>query len=633
MFGFKKKKKRDIEIESDYFDDEETEEEEKAEEDDDESSYYPNEQNDDDYDEDDEYGENDENNSSETDIPENSDDSLSYDDPDSDEKIEEKEEIEELEETENTGDFDPDDNELVAAIESYVPDENEIEEIKNRAKNNKALSENSKEPPSSDDSFLDDDEDSESETEEIKNRSKNNKAFSENSKEAPSSDDNFLDDDNENSLDVSEDHNKEDNRNEEEQKTENVKKDNDEKDKDDFLKNLLNDTDDDIYMENSEITEKEDEINDDILKYLNGDFDKKENKNPINSNSEKDYTDDKTDQPIKEPTDSFDNEEEKNDESEKDKNSNDSEFSSEEDLEKRSDKETEKEEKETEKADKKAKKRNIGDKIITIALIIAFIIGFCIYIYPYASSAWNSYADSQLMSKFESQAAANPEESRRLLASADAYNRNLANTSSGLIREQKDDKNYDSQLKSASASMMGFIEIPKIKINVPIFHYSSDSVLEKGIGHIYGSSLPVGGKNTHSLLSGHRGMPSAKMFTDLDRIRTGDKFYIHSYGRNLAYQVCSIKTVLPDEVRDLKIEKDKDLVTLVTCTPYGINSHRLLVTGKRCKYDLKKNRKADFLNSAMQYLTVPNIICAVLVVAFILVLVLSRRSAKKRKNK
>lgn len=598
MFGFKKKKKRNIEVEPDYFDDEETDEEKEeiAEEEDDESSYYPDEQNDDDYeDEDNEYSENDENDSnfSETDIPEKSDDSLNYDDPDSDEKIEEKEE---LEETENTGDFDPDDNELVDAIESYVPDENEIEEIKNRAKNNKAFSENSKETPSSDDNLLDDDNNEEKD-----------------------------------SLDVSED--QENNKNEEEQKIENVKKDNDEKDKDDFLKNLLNDTDDDIYMENSEITEKEDEINDDILKYLNGDFDKKESKNPINSNSEKDYTDDKTDQPIKEPTDSFDNEEEKNDESEKDKDSNDSEFSSEEDLEKHSDKEAEKEEKETEKADKKVKKRNIGDKIITIALIIAFIIGFCIYIYPYASSAWNSYADSQLMSKFESQAAANPEESRRLLASADAYNRNLANTSSGLIREQKDDKNYDSQLKSASASMMGFIEIPKIKINVPIFHYSSDSVLEKGIGHIYGSSLPVGGKNTHSLLSGHRGMPSAKMFTDLDRIRTGDKFYIHSYGRNLAYQVCSIKTVLPDEVRDLKIEKDKDLVTLVTCTPYGINSHRLLVTGKRCKYDLKKNRKADFLNSAMQYLTIPNIICAVLLVTFIAVLILGRRSAKKRKNK
>ena len=263
-------------------------------------------------------------------------------------------------------------------------------------------------------------------------------------------------------------------------------------------------------------------------------------------------------------------------------------------------------------------KKGRREKIITAFFVAAFIAGFCIYAYPYVSSTWNSYADSQLMAEFESRAAASPEKSKRLLDNADAYNRDLVRSSSAIIRKQEKDKNYESQLKGESGAMMGFISIPKIRINVPIFHYSSDSSLEKGIGHIYGSSLPVGGKSTHSLLSGHRGMPSAKMFTDLDRIKVGDKFYIRTYGRHLAYQVCRIKTVLPDEVQELKIKKGKDLVTLVTCTPYGINSHRLIVTGKSCRYDPKENKNTGSSISAMrQYITVPNIICGILLAVFI----------------
>lgn len=132
---------------------------------------------------------------------------------------------------------------------------------------------------------------------------------------------------------------------------------------------------------------------------------------------------------------------------------------------------------------------------------------------------------------------------------------------------------------------MAFVEIPKISKKLPIYHGTSKEVLEVAIGHIPGTSLPVGGLGTHAVISGHRGLPSAKLFTDIDQLENGDVFYIHVFNKKLAYEVDQILTVEPDDVSALKIEDKKDLVTLVTCTPYGVNSHRLLVRGHRIPYN------------------------------------------------
>lgn len=129
--------------------------------------------------------------------------------------------------------------------------------------------------------------------------------------------------------------------------------------------------------------------------------------------------------------------------------------------------------------------------------------------------------------------------------------------------------------------MMGYVDIPSIGVSLPIYHYTTDDVLSKGVGHLYGTSLPVGGENTHSVITGHRGLPSSKLFTDLDKVKVGDVFSIYVLGEELDYQVDQIDIVLPDEISSLSIEPGKDLVTLVTCTPYGVNTHRLLVRGHR----------------------------------------------------
>ena len=146
-------------------------------------------------------------------------------------------------------------------------------------------------------------------------------------------------------------------------------------------------------------------------------------------------------------------------------------------------------------------------------------------------------------------------------------------------------ENYDNQLDIAGNGIMGYVEIPKIQVNLPIYHGTDAEVLDRGVGHLLGSSLPVGGENTHTILSGHSGMASQKMFTDLEQLTQGDVFYLNVLNETLAYQVTEINTVLPYETDLLGIVPGEDLCTLVTCTPYGINTHRLLVRGSRIPYE------------------------------------------------
>ena len=213
-----------------------------------------------------------------------------------------------------------------------------------------------------------------------------------------------------------------------------------------------------------------------------------------------------------------------------------------------------------------------------------FILCSCLLLYPTASNLWNAHVDRRLISRYEKKAE-QISDSRyvEMIESAAAYNQQLAIKSSNSITGKMNEKNaaYEEQLNLMQDGVIGYIEIPCINLTAPVYHYSTEDSLSKGIGHISTSSLPIGGTDTHAVLTGHRGLPNQKLFTDLDKIREGDIFSLHVLGRKLYYRVSAIQTVEPEDTDILKIEKDQDLVTLVTCTPYGINTHRLLITGQR----------------------------------------------------
>lgn len=222
-----------------------------------------------------------------------------------------------------------------------------------------------------------------------------------------------------------------------------------------------------------------------------------------------------------------------------------------------------------------------------LRMTLLFLLGFCIYIYPFVADRWNAHIHSLMFDDYERVVVDNGPEERyqEMFDAASAYNRRLSDGVDRIIISNIQNDEYESLMNLNGNGIMGYIDIPKMQVNVPIYHYTTDEVLEQGIGHIAGSSLPVGGDGTHCVLTGHRGMPESKLFTDLDRLTEGDKFYIHILNKDIAYEVCDIQTVLPYELDSLVFEDDKDLVTLVTCTPYGVNTHRLLVTGKRTEYN------------------------------------------------
>lgn len=182
------------------------------------------------------------------------------------------------------------------------------------------------------------------------------------------------------------------------------------------------------------------------------------------------------------------------------------------------------------------------------------------------------------------------------LEEAEQYNEMLYQSRGTL--ENLDIESYQEQLKLAENDVIGSIEIPEIQVKLPIYHGTEKEVLASGVGHLKESSLPVGGENTHSILTGHRGMPNAKLFTRLDELEANDLFFLSVCGRTLAYKVARIEVIEPEDMRILKIEEGKDLVSLVTCTPYGLNTHRLVVTGERVDYKEKEreNCKAKIMS-------------------------------------
>lgn len=230
-------------------------------------------------------------------------------------------------------------------------------------------------------------------------------------------------------------------------------------------------------------------------------------------------------------------------------------------------------------------KKKWMSRLMTLLIVVVFVAGLSFLLYPTVSNLWNQAHQSRAIATYTEQVEKLDDSSNKeMLKAARKYNKELLKKADHWKLSKKDKKKYESLLDVSGTGIMGYIEIPKISCSLPVYHGTDEGALQIAIGHLEGSSLPVGGKSFHCVLSGHRGLPSARLFTDLDQMEEGDTFILNILGHKLAYEVDQIKVVLPEEMSDLEIQEGKDLCTLVTCTPYGINTHRLLVRGHRVKY-------------------------------------------------
>ena len=228
--------------------------------------------------------------------------------------------------------------------------------------------------------------------------------------------------------------------------------------------------------------------------------------------------------------------------------------------------------------------------LLILAAVFGFILSLGIALYPMVSSIYNEQHQSKIHTQFLQQVEDTDDSKlQEALQNARAYNAAL----NGILADENfsetalmgASEDYDAQLNVTGRGIMGYVSVPKINVTLPIYHGTDSGTLERGIGHLLGTSLPVGGENTHSVLTAHSGMASQRMFSDLPQLKEGDVFYLEVLNDTLAYQVDQIKTVLPHDTTYLGIEAEQDLCTLVTCTPFGVNTHRLLVRGHRIPYE------------------------------------------------
>ena len=220
----------------------------------------------------------------------------------------------------------------------------------------------------------------------------------------------------------------------------------------------------------------------------------------------------------------------------------------------------------------------------TIIVTLVIVVGLGLLLYPTVADYVNSLAYRRAISRFQSRVEELDEQTYEdLLVSAREYNERLAASGASVVRQLDEDElaEYESLLDFTGTGIMGYVEVPKADIYLPVYHGTGDAVLQSGVGHLEGSSLPIGGENTHSVLSAHTGLPSAKLFTNIDQLAEGDIFTVRVLREQLTYEVDQILVVLPHEVESLRIEEGQDYCTLLTCTPYGVNTHRLLVRGHR----------------------------------------------------
>lgn len=291
-----------------------------------------------------------------------------------------------------------------------------------------------------------------------------------------------------------------------------------------------------------------------------------------------------------------------------------------------------------EKKTKKAK--GPLSKVLNFLILLFFLAGAGVFTYPTFSDMWNQYRNEQLVSSYQSTVQdLEDTDKEKLWQSAQDYNaQHDTNRIVDAFNEDDDyvlSHPYDSILDVNGDGLMGSIEIPKLKLNLAIYHGIGNDVLEKGIGHVEGTSIPIGGKGTHAVLAGHRGLPSAKLFTDLDQMEIGDIFLIHVLDQTLAYKVDQIKTVLPENTEDLAIDPEEDYVTLITCTPYGVNTHRLLVRGVRTSYQETKTEKTvaqELAKVSPMKIMLAGLVVLVLLLGVIYFLVAKRRASKLKKS-
>ena len=264
-------------------------------------------------------------------------------------------------------------------------------------------------------------------------------------------------------------------------------------------------------------------------------------------------------------------------------------------------------------------------KLSTIILVVIFLAGLSLLLYPTISDRWNAVHASQAVASYVDQVQElDQAEYDKIWNDAVAYNEALGSGSWDL-GDQK--AAYERLLDITGTGIMGYIEIPNIRISLPIYHGTDESILQVAVGHLDWSSLPVGGEGTHCVLTGHRGLPSAKLFTNLDQMNEGDTFVIRVLNEVLTYEVDQIHIVEPEDVSDLQMEAGKDLCTLVTCTPYGVNSHRLLIRGHRVPNASEDIRITSEAVQIEPLLVAPIVACPILLVLLIVLLV-----SKRKKN-
>ncbi|MBR3962153.1 MAG: class C sortase [Oscillospiraceae bacterium] len=269
-------------------------------------------------------------------------------------------------------------------------------------------------------------------------------------------------------------------------------------------------------------------------------------------------------------------------------------------------------------------------KMTNILLILILIAGLSLLIYPSFSDYWNSFTQSKVIVDYTQQIEnLDAEKYDRIISEAVAYNESLIGRRNPYLLSDEQKKEYYELLDITGIGIMGYIEIPAISVTIPIYHGTSDAVLQIAVGHLDWTSLPVGGESTHCVLSGHRGLPSARLFTDLDKLVVGDIFALRILDEVLTYEVDQILIVEPDETDELLIEEGKDHCTLVTCTPYGINTHRILLRGHRVE-NVEEAKIIKVTSEAAQI--EPLIIAPIVAAPILLVLFIMLMMPKKKTN-
>lgn len=286
-------------------------------------------------------------------------------------------------------------------------------------------------------------------------------------------------------------------------------------------------------------------------------------------------------------------------------------------------------------------------KLIDLLFALIFLIGFGIFAYPAVSDQWNAYRQSKLISTYEEvMSELEPEDYSREWGTARAFNDAIAQNdftgdAFGSGDTDIEDTEYWKVLNAAENGVMGYLSIPKIDVRLSVYHGTADDILQTGIGHVSGTKLPIGGDGTHSVLAAHRGLPSAKLFTDLDQMEPGDRFYIHILDEVFAYEVDQILPMIDKDDLDtltgaMQVVPGEDYVTLLTCTPYGVNSHRLLVRGSRTAYNgeeeaEEKTPVGNMVESIQSYY----MLYLVLILAMILLMgifIMAGKGAGKKKD-